>query len=144
MTADSWIGLLTAHVMPLSNAYDIIIGRDSMRRYGASLNFDAANNDFISLSGGITLAALQVSEPALGCYDIAALNPNRYSEPAIGAYDIAALSPDRHSDQDVNKVNTENFSSLNSFSWADEMDKFTLQARQRSRLVDTRLDLGGV
>ena len=144
MTADSWNGLLTANVMPLSNAYDIIIGRDSMRRYGASLNFDAANNDFISLSGGITLAALQVSEPALGCYDIAALNPNRYSEPAIGSYDIAALSPDRYSDHDVNKDNTENFSSLNSFSWADEMDKFTLQARQRSRLVDTRLDLGGV
>ena len=35
-------------------------------------------------------------------------------------------------------------SSLNSFSWADEMDKFTLQARQRFQLVDTRLDLGGV
>jgi hypothetical protein len=68
----------------------------------------------------------------------------KFSGPAIGSYDIAALSPGRYSDHDVNKDNTENFSSLNSFSWADEMDKFTLQARQRSRLVDTRLDLGGV
>ena len=77
--------------MALSNAYDIIIGRDFLRRYGASLNFDAANNDFISLTGGITLAALQFSEPAIGPYDIAVLNPNR------------------HSDRDVNEDNAEKF-----------------------------------
>jgi hypothetical protein len=119
--------------MALSNAYDIIIGRDSMRRYGASLNFDAANNDFISLSGGITLAALQVSEPTIGSYDIAVLNPNRYS------------------DRDVNEDNAENISSFSSFSWADEMDAFTLQDEgvllrrsHHSQLADTRLDLGGV